>query len=219
MNSSGHLPSCMILTSFQFFTRADSNYLGGKPAWNTPNNMGITKGLLLTPYTRQLVIKEMDFPDAATAIGPLIDSEKPLLCVEVVQHLVLFTLVLTFTKTLEDLAVTRQIVWVFQIPDQMLIHKIQGWYMVYIYGCVIYEVKTMMNPDIQDKSTITSWVKKMFLFLRYNIIITKFWFYVTIYLTWILIITIVVILWPWSQCILVGIIILGNLGKVVTSRR
>ena len=72
MHSAGNLPPWMILTSFHFFRRADSKYLRGKPALNLPQNLGITKGVLLIPYMRQLVINYMSFPDVAMVICPLL---------------------------------------------------------------------------------------------------------------------------------------------------
>ena len=71
-------------------------------------NMGSTKGLMLMPYMRQLVIKEMACPNVATATEPLFYLEQPLLCVEGVQHLVIFILRLTLPKNLENLAFTHQ---------------------------------------------------------------------------------------------------------------
>ena len=126
IHSSGHLPPWLILTSLKLSIRAYTNYIGGKPACNTPKNMGSTKGVLLMLDMRQLVIKEMSCINLATVIGPLLALEKPLPCVEIVQHLVMFIIGLNLTKTLENLGVTRQSVWVISISTHILIHKLQG---------------------------------------------------------------------------------------------
>ena len=49
-----------------------------------------------------------------------------LLCVEGVNNLIILILIIKLTKHLEDLAVTRQIVWVFSIHDKMITHKFKG---------------------------------------------------------------------------------------------
>ena len=121
----------------------------------------------------QLVINEMVCPDEATSIGILLALEQLLICVESVQNLFTFILRLTLTKHIEDLEVTRQSVWVFRIPDHMLIQKIQRRSIVWIDVCIVDEVRPDMTPDIQDVSTITSRVKNMVLILGDDIIITK----------------------------------------------
>ena len=88
--------------------------------------MGSTTGLILMLAMRQLFIKEMDFPDVSTVIGPLFASEKSLLCVEGFRHLVLYILGLTLSKNIKKLVVTLQSVQVIQIPNCILIHKLQG---------------------------------------------------------------------------------------------
>ena len=70
--------------------------------------MGSTKGLVLISEIGQLVIKEMDCKDVDTVTETLIALEQTIIFVKGVQHLVLFVLRLTFTKHLEDLAVTHQ---------------------------------------------------------------------------------------------------------------
>ena len=70
--------------------------------------MGSTKGVLLMPAMRQLVINDTACPDVSMSKGNMLDLEQPLLCVEGVQHLVLFILGLTLTKCFEELAITRQ---------------------------------------------------------------------------------------------------------------
>ena len=72
--------------------------------------MGSTKGVLLIPEMKKLVIKDMYCPYVDMVIVTLIASEKPLLCVEGVQHLIILIQDLNFTKHLEDLVVTNQIV-------------------------------------------------------------------------------------------------------------
>ena len=168
---------------------------------------------------RQLVIKEMDCPYVSMAIGPLLALEQLLLYVEDFRHLVLFILVIILPINLEDLEVTHLSVWVFRISANILMQKIQGWYTVCSDGCGVEEYKTIIIPYLRDASTITSWVKKMVLSLRDNIIVIKFWFCVTISLTGLLIRTVIVILCPWIQCILSHLIIFGNLGTLVTFRR
>ena len=71
-------------------------------------NLGSTKGVLLMLEMSQLVIKEMACPDFFTDIGLLLSSEQPLLCVEGVQHIVLFVPGIILPKHFEDLAVTHQ---------------------------------------------------------------------------------------------------------------
>ena len=93
----------MGLTYFHFFSRYYADYLLGKPACNLPKNLGSTNGVLFMPYMSQLVIKDMACPDVDTAIGPLTTLVQFLLCVEGVQHLVIFILGLTLPKHLEDL--------------------------------------------------------------------------------------------------------------------
>ena len=63
--------------------------------------MGSTKGVLLIPEMKKLVIKDMYCPYVDMVIVTLIASEKPLLCVEGVQHLVLFILGITLPKHLD----------------------------------------------------------------------------------------------------------------------
>ena len=60
------------------------------------------------PYMRQVIIKDMACPDVSTSIGPLVALEQVFLCVEGAQHIVILMLILTSTKNIEDLAVTRQ---------------------------------------------------------------------------------------------------------------
>ena len=55
-----------------FFSRADSNFLGGKPSCNLPKNLGSNKGVIFMPEMRQLVIKDMDFPDVDKFIATLL---------------------------------------------------------------------------------------------------------------------------------------------------
>ena len=73
-----------------------------------PTNLGITKGVLLIPEKSQLSIKDMDCPDAAMVIGTRLDLEKPLLCVEGAQHLVLYIIGIKLQKYLDNLVVTCQ---------------------------------------------------------------------------------------------------------------
>ena len=82
------------------FIRSDYNYIGGNPACRLPQNLGSTKGVLLIPYMRKLLIKDKACTYVAMDIGPLIYLGKLLLCVEGVQHLVILILVLTLTKIL-----------------------------------------------------------------------------------------------------------------------
>ena len=67
-----------------------------------------TKGLTLMSEMRKLVINDMDCPDVAMVIGPLIALEQPLLFSESVQHIVIFILVINLNKNLDNLAVTRR---------------------------------------------------------------------------------------------------------------
>ena len=57
-----------------FFSRYYYNYIGGKPSFNLLQNLG-TKGVLLIPDIRQLVIKDMACPDVAMYMETLIASE------------------------------------------------------------------------------------------------------------------------------------------------
>ena len=77
----------------------------------------------------------------------------------------------------------------------------------------------MMTPDIQDASTITSWVNNMILSLRNNIIIIKFWFSLATVSTWLIMRTVVLILCPYIQLILVELIIFGDIDNLVTFNR
>ena len=95
MHLSGHLPLWMILTSFHFSGRSGSNYLVGKPECNLPKNLGSTKGVLLIPDMRYLVVNKMACPYFSMVADTLLDLEQPLLWVECFQHLVIFILRLT----------------------------------------------------------------------------------------------------------------------------
>ena len=91
-----------------FFQKISSNYLGGKPACNLPPKLSITKGVLLIPYMRHLIIREIACPDVAPSIYTLLALEHLIICVEEFQHLVLFVLRLTLPKNIEELAITCQ---------------------------------------------------------------------------------------------------------------
>ena len=68
-------------------------------------------------------------------------------------------------------------------------------------------------------SIITSCVNNMILSLRGNIIIIQFWFCVTTVPTGRLIITVLIILLPWSQLTLANLIISSKFGNLSTFRR
>ena len=101
----------------------------------------------------------------------------------------------------------------------MLIHKLQEVYTVLSDGCIVDKFKTIITPDIQYLSTIHSWVKNMVLSLTDNIITIKLWLCITIAPTVILISTLVFILCPWCQYILVKLIISDAIWNLVTFRR
>ena len=150
----------------------------------------------------------------------MLDLEQPLLCAEGVQHIVLSIPRFTLPQNLEDLEVTRQSVWVIRIPDCILVPKIQALYTVCSDGCVVDEVNPTMTTYLQYSSTINSWVKNMIPSLRNNIIIIiKFWLCVNIFSTGVLTRTVVLILCPCIQLILVNIIIFGEIGNLVNLRR
>ena len=57
---------------------------------------------------RQLFIKDIACTYVYTFIGTLLALKQTLLCVEGVQYRVIFVLIFTLTKHIEDLEVTRQ---------------------------------------------------------------------------------------------------------------
>ena len=76
-----------------------------------------------------------------------------------------------------------------------------------------------MTPHLKYASIITSFIKNMVLSIGYYIIIIKLRLCVTIFTTGILTRNMVVILYPWSQCILVELLIFGDIENLVTFRR
>ena len=146
MHLAGLLPHGWSLRPSNFSSWADFNYLGGKPAWNLTKNLGITNGVLLMPYMRQVIIKDMACPDVSTSIGPLVALEQVFLCVEGAQHIFILMLILTSTKNIEDLAVTRQSVWVLRTTSHMIIYKLQGWQTLCGDGHIVDKSKPKMTP-------------------------------------------------------------------------
>ena len=122
-------------------------------------------------------------------------------------------------KHLDNLAVTWQSVWVIFIHTHIIIHKLQGWYTVYSDGCVIHEVEPTITTYLKYDSTITSWINNMLLSLMNNIITIQFWLCVNTVPTRLLLRTAVLILCPWSQWILVYLMIFGEIWNLLTLRR
>ena len=101
----------------------------------------------------------------------------------------------------------------------MIIHKLQGWYTICSYGCIVDKVNPKITLDLQDASNITYWVNNILLSLSKNIITIKFLFFVTTVPKGLLLRTIVLIICPLNQWILEYLIIFGEIGNLVAFRR